>query len=145
LLIILFFAKFALELLLPVMSLNYKHKLYPVAKELSKELRKKSTVAETILWKELKARKFFNTKFLRQHPIFYDITGNESFFIADFYCHEKQFVIELDGMYHQYRLAEDRFRTEILKSLGLQVIRFSNNDILYSLDDVLKRIEKKIV
>jgi len=126
------------------MSLNYKHKLFPIAKHLSIELRKNSTKAEKLLWQELKARKFFNTKFLRQHPLFYDITGSESFFIADFYCHEKKLIIELDGRYHDYQIAKDENRSEILSSLGIRVIRFTNEETIYSTNEVLKCIEKEI-
>jgi hypothetical protein len=48
--------------------------------ELSRELRKKSTDAEVILWEILRDKKFNNLKFRRQHPF-----GR---YIADFYCHE---------------------------------------------------------
>jgi len=69
------------------MSLNKKRELSEVAKFVCRELRKNSTEAENILWDALRNRKLDNKKFLRQHPLFYDITGKESFFIVDFYCH----------------------------------------------------------
>lgn len=50
------------------------------------------TEAEDILWKHLRNKKLNGLKFRRQHPL--DI------FIADFYCHEKKLVIELDGGIH---------------------------------------------
>ena len=68
---------------------------------LAKGLRESMTESETILWKELKARKLSGFKFLRQHPIIYK--GNllrYNYFVADFYCAEKKAVIELDGPIH---------------------------------------------
>lgn len=121
------------------MSLNRKKELSAIARELSRQLRNNPTEAEINLWKHIR-NKSLNKRFLRQHPFFYDITGKESFFIADFYCKESHFVIELDGEYHKYRLKEDSFRTEILHYLGLKVIRFSNEEIFDSIDTVMKTI-----
>jgi very-short-patch-repair endonuclease len=55
--------------------------------------RKGMTEAERILWFALRGRRLLGFKFRRQHPI--------DDFIADFYCHEKKLLIELDGGYHQ--------------------------------------------
>ena len=85
----------------------------------AKHLRNNMTDAEKVLWFYLKTGSE-GLKFRRQHPI--------GIYIADFYCHEKQLVIEVDGEYHfqndqpQY----DAWRTEILEDLGVKVIRFSN-------------------
>jgi very-short-patch-repair endonuclease len=51
------------------------------------------TLAEKQLWNELKSRKLGGLKFRRQHPVHY--------YIADFYCHEKRLIIEVDGGIHQ--------------------------------------------
>ncbi|MFA7420852.1 MAG: endonuclease domain-containing protein [Melioribacteraceae bacterium] len=123
------------------MSLNAKKELVEIAKLLCRDLRKRSTKAEEILWEQLRNRKLDNKKFYRQYPIFYDITGKESFFIADFFCFETKLVIELDGVIHDYRLNEDLLRTEILNLLGLTVIRFKNDDIEKELEKVLDKIK----
>jgi very-short-patch-repair endonuclease len=97
-------------------------------------LRRNITKAEAVLWNKLRDRKVFNTKFRRQHPI--------HIFIVDFYCHEYKLVIEVDGEIHndedssQYDLG----RTEILNKFGLQVIRFSNDQVLYNLESVTSKI-----
>lgn len=124
------------------MSLNKKRELTEIAKLICRDLRKNSTEAEKILWNKLRNRKLDDKKFLRQHPIFYDLTVTESFFVADFYCSEEKLIIELDGHYHKYRLKEDEERTEILNMLGLRVIRFSNEDVFNNIDNVLKLIEE---
>ena len=125
------------------MSINTKQQLAIVARQLCRDLRKRSTPAEQKLWQLLRNRKLDNKKFLRQHPVFYDVTGRESFFIADFYCYEESLVVELDGEYHNYRLKEDTARTEILNHLGLRVIRFTNKEVLNNVDNVLERIRER--
>jgi very-short-patch-repair endonuclease len=56
-------------------------------------LRKNLTLAEIILWRKLKDREIFSTKFRKQHPI--------GIFIVDFYCHEYKLVIEVDVEIHR--------------------------------------------
>lgn len=125
------------------MSLNTKNKLTEIAKVLCRDLRKRATISESILWEELRNRKLDNKKFYRQYPLFYDITGKESFFIADFYCHEEKLVIELDGEIHKYRLTEDMNRTDILNYLGLKVVRFKNDKVEEDIEKVIEQIKKE--
>ena len=101
-------------------------------------LRKNSTGAELLLWNELRNSKLNGFKFRRQHPM--------NRFVADFYCHEAKLVIEIDGDIHQ--IAEnkehDDGRTYELKELGLKVIRFTNEEVLHSMKEVLNRISLEI-
>ncbi len=112
------------------MSLNRKNKLNEIAKTFCRELRKNSTEAEKLFWKTIRSKKFYDKKFYRQYPLFYDLNGNETFFVADFYSFDCRVIIEIDGEYHKYRLKEDEERTKILDFLGLTVIRFSNMILL---------------
>ncbi len=123
------------------MSLNIKKQLVEVAKVVCRDLRKNSTNAEKLFWQAVRNKKFEKRKFLRQHPFFHDVTGKETFFVADFYCHEEKLIIELDGKYHKYRLKEDEKRTEILTYLGVRVIRFGNEDVKKDLNNVLRKIK----
>src|SRR5258706_11729199 len=86
----------------------------------AEELRNRMTPAEQMLWDELKGKKLNGLKFLRQHPL--------NNFIADFYCHQKKLVIELDGSVHAKddQPEYDRGRTEELTAFGIKVIRFRN-------------------
>jgi very-short-patch-repair endonuclease len=127
------------------MSLNKKRELTNIAKYICRILRKRSTIAEIILWEIIRNRRFHNIKFYRQYPLFYDITGKESFFVADFYSYEMKLVIELDGRHHQYKLKADNERTLIIKCLGISVIRFNNDDIIYRLNIVKKKLENIIL
>lgn len=126
------------------MSLNSKKQLREIAKIICRDLRKNQTNAERIFWELVRDRKFQNFKFLRQHPIFYDITGKESFFVADFFCFKKKLVIELDGLIHKFRLKEYTSKNEILNYLGLRVIRFTNEQIEKDVKGVLNYLSDYI-
>ena len=110
----------------------------PILFQLAKELRLNETEAENYLWKFLSRSQFKGYRFKRQHPILY--------FVADFYCHKTKTVIEVDGGYH--RLPEqyeyDVNRNYELSELGIQVIRFTNEEVLFDIENVLKKIEEKI-
>jgi len=85
------------------------------------ELRKNMTPQESRLW--------FN--FLRNYPInIYRqrIIGN---YTADFYCRKAALIIEIDGPQHSEEdsLEYDDLRTLFFNSLGIKVIRFTNQDI----------------
>jgi very-short-patch-repair endonuclease len=126
------------------MSLNINRELREIAKIVCRDLRHKPTNAENLLWKKIRNRNFLSKKFLRQHPIFIDTIGKESFYVADFYCHEEKLVIELDGKIHQYSQEKDDLRTEIIKEKGLSVIRFKNEEVENNIDEVLKVLERII-
>ena len=105
--------------------------LFEYAKQLREE---KSTEAERVLWKHLKSRKLQGYKFRFQHPF-----GN---YIADFFCHEKRLVIEVDGGYHfeKEQIELDDARTEWLNERGIKVIRFRNGEVLNDTKKVLEII-----
>jgi len=122
------------------MSLNNKRKLELAATQLARDLRARSTEAERILWEVLRGRRLKGIKFTRQHPIYHDITGRESYFIADFFCFSARLVIEIDGDVHDMQKEEDLERTRILGLLGLRVLRLTNRQIKEELGTVLATI-----
>jgi very-short-patch-repair endonuclease len=101
---------------------------------LAKDLRKKSTDTELILWNKLKARRFQGIKFRRQQPI--------ENFIVDFISFEKRIVIELDGGQHVQSREEDVERDKLLEKSGFTVLRFWSNEVLENLDGVLESIRE---
>jgi len=112
--------------------------------ELARELRKNSTPAEKLLWKELRNRQLSNLKFYRQHPLIYEEDrGRLHFFIADFYCAEHKLVIELDGKIHEKQRNYDRERDLIIEKLGLSVVRFKNKET-DEMGKLLRKIESCI-
>jgi ATP-dependent DNA helicase RecG len=106
---------------------------YKLLKELQKENKKNSTQAESILWENLR-NKNIKYKFRRQHII--DI------FIADFVCLEKKLIIEVDGGYHNTleQREVDELRTQILNEIGFKVIRFTNEQVIGDIDNVINKI-----
>ena len=104
---------------------------------LAKKLRNNVTHTEMILWGRLKEY-FLELKFRRQHPI--------SLYIADFYCHTKKVIIEIDGSIHDLEevKSNDAIRQKQLEDLGIKVLRFTTNEITHSLDLVLQKLEKSL-
>jgi very-short-patch-repair endonuclease len=107
--------------------------LWARLKPLARQKRRRPTPAEDILWQRLRNRQIADAKFRRQHTI--------ERFIVDFYCAEAQLVVEVDGPIHDYTPEEDAIRQEFLESLGLRVIRFTNDDVLHHLDAVTEAID----
>lgn len=126
------------------MSLSGDPRLREVAKQLCRELRKKQTNAEAIFWEAVRDRRFQGFKFYRQYPLFFDYLGKETFFIADFFCHEQKLVVEIDGKIHDCRKDHDQLRTFIINLMNIEVVRFRNEEIENDLGDVLGRLTKLI-
>jgi very-short-patch-repair endonuclease len=106
----------------------------------SRELRKRSTLAEKILWQMLRNRRLDGFKFLRQYPLHVSIMSRHEFYIADFCCCEKKLIIELDGEIHDRQKDYDEMRDKVLNSKEYSVMRFSNDEIMQNMDEVQKRI-----
>jgi methionine--tRNA ligase beta chain len=111
--------------------------VYGLLKDFVKEHRANPTEAEKVLWEMLRDKKL-GYKFRRQH-----ITGR---FIADFVCLSQKLIIEVDGAIHQLpdNIISDEERTKELNQLGFEVIRFTNNEILFETDKALSAIAKKL-
>jgi very-short-patch-repair endonuclease len=124
------------------MSLSHDPRLREIAKELCRKLRRNQTNAERIFWEAVRNRKFMRLKFYRQYPIFFDFSGQETFFIADFFCFERQSVVEINGKIHNYRKDHDELRTFIINAKGIDVIRFRNDEIEHNLNRVLERLKR---
>ncbi|MEH2347091.1 MAG: endonuclease domain-containing protein [Nostoc sp.] len=108
------------------------HELWKKLKPLARQMRCELTPAEKLLWHKLRDKQLLGFKFRRQQTI--------DRFIVDFYCNEAQLVVEVDGEIHDYTQQEDAIRQEFLESLGLQIVRFRNEDILERMEGVLQDI-----
>ncbi|QNM86563.1 DUF559 domain-containing protein [Polaribacter pectinis] len=111
--------------------------VYKLMKELQKDRKKQTTEAEQILWEQLRAKKLEN-KFRKQHII--------DEFIVDFVSISKRLIIEVDGKYHNTKDQKeaDELRTQILKELGFKVIRFNNEEVVGSIENVLEKISEEL-
>lgn len=108
----------------------------PEIESAARWLRKNMTTAEQKLWSALKDRQLDGFKFRAQHPV-----GR---FIVDFYCPACRLMIEVDGAIHSTRTDYDVARTDQLKSYGYTVIRFTNDEVIHHLLDVLNSIRQII-
>ena len=106
-------------------------------KLLARQLRKNSTLSEVLLWNKIK-NKAFGAEFHRQVPL--------RRYIVDFYCHAAMLVIECDGSQHHSTegLAQDSARDCRLNSLGLQLLRFDNLQVINQLDAVCEVIAQAV-
>lgn len=116
------------------MVLNYRHDL----KQKARSLRSNMTDAEQALWHRLRRKQLRDTQFFRQRPI--------DKYIVDFYAPMAKLVIELDGSQHQRddALSYDTSRTAYLESIGIQVLRFDNLQVLNEIEGVLEVILQSI-
>ena len=102
------------------------------------DLRNGMTEPEKLLWSRLRNRQVKGYKFRRQHPV------NE--FVVDFFCYEARLVIELDGSVHDdaFQSERDKERTKILQKMGLNEIRFRNEEVINNIENVLLKIAEKL-
>ncbi len=98
----------------------------------AKNLRKRFTDVERLLWRLLRARQIEGFKFRRQEPI--------GIYIVDFVCFESKVIIEVDGGQHSIETEKDKERDEWFKSQGFKVLRFWNNEALTNTEGVLEVI-----
>lgn len=103
-----------------------------------RDLRKNQTSAEKLLWECIRNRKLGGYKFRRQFPIM----G----YIVDFYCRDCCLAIEVDGSIHnEPEVADyDSERQKQLESIGVKVIRFTNDEVYDDIENVLKTIYNKL-
>ena len=106
--------------------------------EKAKENRKNPTYAENRLWHELLNRgRFRGFKFIRQKPL--------DEYIVDFYCAELRLAIEVDGDSHASQTGYDRRRTGDLNAFGVEVVRYTNDEVMLGLDRVLADFARVVI
>ena len=107
-------------------------KVHPEKVARAKELRDTMTPAERYLWQQVRANRLDGWHFRRQQVI--------DGFIVDFYCHQANLVIEIDGPIHESQQAADAEREAILTRTGLRVLRFTNREVMGNVRLVLNQI-----
>ena len=107
----------------------------PKLKELARQLRKNSTLAEVLLWQKIK-NKAFEVQFHRQVPLLE--------YIVDFYCHELMLAIEVDGNSHENNFLDDQKRQLKLEEQGVRFLRVTDKVVKNEMFSVLLKIEQTI-
>jgi BirA family biotin operon repressor/biotin-[acetyl-CoA-carboxylase] ligase len=112
---------------------EYNKSNLPVARV----LRKAMTDAERKLWSHLRKNQL-SCKFRRQFPI-----GK---YVLDFYSPQIKLNIEIDGGQHYTEEGKkrDQERDQYLKTQGIEVLRFADNEVFQNEDGVLNMIYDKI-
>jgi very-short-patch-repair endonuclease len=105
-----------------------------MANAVARQLRKRLTIGETLLWKELKELRRQGYHFRRQAPI--------DKYIVDFACFAQRVIIEVDGIQHQEpeALAKDAARDTDLSWRGFTVLRFRNDEVSDSMHGVMLEV-----
>jgi very-short-patch-repair endonuclease len=104
--------------------------------DLARKMRVNPTPTEKLLWNELKEKKLDGYRFRNQHPIYR--------YIIDFYCVKKLLAIEIDGEIHKQRLDYDEYRDAYLNSIGIETLRFNNQEVIDNINLVLDKIKQKL-
>ena len=107
--------------------------LPPVSAELrerARNLRANMTAAERKLWRRLRSKQL-RVFFHRQR-----VVGR---YICDFVTLDPPLVVEVDGSQHfqETGQAKDKERDDYLRSLGFEIFRFSNRDVMNNIEGVL--------
>src|SRR5208337_1580439 len=104
---------------------------------LSRNLRKRQTDAENLLWRNLRGKQLEGLRFRRQQPI-----GK---CIVDFVCLEKRLILEIDGSQHAIDQYKDKQRDNWLLADGYRILRFWNNDVLTNIEGVMETIRLNVL
>ena len=105
--------------------------------EKARQNRKSPTPAERRLWRRVLRHKQFNhLRFTRQKPL--------DNYIVDFYCAEFMLAVEIDGDSHDAQQQQDETRTRRLNALGIEVIRYTNAEIMNDLEGVYENLLKRV-
>ena len=114
-----------------------RNKIIPYRKDLkliARKLRKNSTLSEILLWYELRNKQILGFQFHRQVPMLD--------YIVDFYCHELQLVIEIDGSTHDFIEVgiNDAQRQMRLENEGVNFLRFDDMTVKQNINVVVNEI-----
>ena len=105
-----------------------------MANQMARHLRKNETIAEKILWRELRKLRRQGYHFRRQAPI--------DGFIVDFACLSHRVIIEVDGIQHDTIVGrtKDAARDAKLHWQGFTVMRFRNGDVAQNIEGILAEV-----
>ena len=109
------------------------YKAGPLIFENARLIRSNMTNAETKLWEFLRSKPG-GFKFRRQHPL--------GIYIADFFCYQLKLAIEVDGRIHERAdiRQTDAERQKLIEADGIRVMRFTNEQVLTNIEEVVKTI-----
>lgn len=104
----------------------------PPADQRVRPFKAQMTPAEQALWNALRVNRLRGFQFRRQQMI-----GG---YVADFYCYPARLAIELEGSPFAKGPEQDEERERLISTIGLRVMRLTNDEILNDLSGVLRRV-----
>ena len=104
----------------------------PRLKTVARMLRNNMTLAEILLWNQLKQKRLLGYDFHRQKPI--------DEYVVDFFCPRLSLAIEIDGDSHEGKLEKDSQRQYDIEKFGIHFLRFPDEEVKQNLDGVLETI-----
>ena len=106
--------------------------------ERARDLRRRLTLPEVLLWGQLRGRRLGGARFRRQHPI--------GPYILDFYCEAARLAVEVDGEGHDHpdQIRHDARRTEWLALRGIEVWRIPAREVFENMDGVLEGLKQRV-
>ena len=95
------------------------------------------TEAAKVIWERL-CKNQLGVKIRTRHPVWK--------YVADYDCHELKLVIEIDGGMHLLKdnREYDIGRETTLNEFGIEIIRFTNDQVINEIEHVIEVIGKKI-
>lgn len=106
-------------------------------KSRSQAMSRQMTKAEQVIWFNLLSKKqLLGYKFTKQKIVFN--------YILDFYCSELLLAIEIDSESHNLRKEYDLVRTKFLNTINIEVLRFTNDEVINNLEGVKTQLENFI-
>jgi len=99
-------------------------------------LRNNMTLSEILLWNQLKQKQMMGCDFHRQKPV--------DEYVVDFFCPELLLAIEIDGQSHERKLEKDSERQREIEALGVEFLRFEDDEVKKNLEGVLWEIREWI-
>ncbi len=94
------------------------------------------TLSEILLWNQLKQKQMMGCDFHRQKPV--------DEYVVDFFCPELLLAIEIDGQSHERKLEKDSERQREIEALGVEFLRFEDDEVKKNLEGVLWEIREWI-
>ena len=119
---------------MPIPKIITHQRVAPAKLARSRQLRRRPTPAERLLWQHLRDNRLQGLHFRRQQVI--------AGFIVDFYCHPARLVVEVDGAVHRDQAGSDEERDAIFAARGLRILRVTNGDVFRDVAGVLEWIAR---
>jgi len=101
-------------------------------------LRNDMSGAEILMWARLSRKQVLNVRFRRQYSV--------GHYIVDFYCPELKLAIEIDGdthLGHEVKIYDGQ-RQSYIEALGIHFLRFTNDEVICKMEEVIKTLSKRI-